>query len=129
MSDSPINFLDKSGLTSLWAKIKNLVSGKSEKVAVVEHGTSNTTATLTPNVLHRWGPVTALDISFASADSGYAAEYMFEFVSGSTATELTMPSSVKWDDKLDTPLTIEAGKIYQVSVEHNIGLLVSVDNA
>lgn len=122
-------YLNDSGLTRVWAKVKTLVGAKSDKVAVVDHGTSDTTCTIAHNVLHRWGVVTALDISFASADSGYAAEYMFEFVSGSTATELTMPSSVKWDDKLDTPLTIEAGKIYQVSVEHNIGLLVSVDNA
>lgn len=122
-------FLSLSGLARLWGYVTALVATKGDKVAVVEHGTGDTTITLTPNVLHRWGVVTALDISFASAESDFAAEYMFEFASGSTATELTMPSSVKWDDKLDTPLTIEAGKIYQVSVEHNIGLLVSVVNA
>lgn len=122
-------FLSLSGLARLWGYVTALVSTKSDKVAVVEHGTGDTTITLTPNVLHRWGTVTSLDISFASAESGFAAEYMLEFASGSTATELTMPASVKWDEKLETPLKIEAGKIYQMSVEHNIGLLVSVVNA
>lgn len=133
MSDSPINFLDKSGLTSLWAKIKNLVSGKSEKVAIVEHGTSDTTLELSPNVLHRWGTVESLTLTLGTAEAGYAAEYMVEFVSGSTPTSLHLPATVKFDDKIEldanNQLTIEANKIYQLSIEHNVALLVSVDNA
>ena len=49
---------------------------------------------------------------------------MFEFVSGTTATTLTLPSSIKW---LETP-TIDANKIYQCSIVDNVGLLVGVAN-
>ncbi len=121
-------FLSLSGLARLWGYVTALVATKGDKVAVVEHGTGDTTITLTPNVLHRWGTVTSLDISLGTAEAGYAAEYMIEFVSGSTPTQLQLPVAVTWDDKLDTPLTIEADKVYQISIEHNLGLLVSFNN-
>jgi hypothetical protein len=121
-------YLNDSGLTRVWDKVKTLVGAKSDKVAVMDHGTSDTTYEIAPNVLHRWGTVTSLDISLGTAEAGYAAEYMIEFVSGSTPTQLQLPVAVTWDDKLDTPLTIEADKVYQISIEHNLGLLVSFNN-
>ena len=48
---------------------------------------------------------------------------MFEFISGSTATVLTLPNSVKFPDDYE----IEANKKYQVSIVDNIGLVVGVD--
>ena len=49
---------------------------------------------------------------------------MFEFVSGETATTLTLPDTIKW---AETP-SIEANKIYQCSIVNNVGLIVGVDN-
>ena len=64
-----------------------------------------TTATLQPNILYKWESVASLTITLAAA-SGYA-EYMFEFVSGATATTLTLPASIKGE------VSIEANKTYQ----------------
>ena len=48
---------------------------------------------------------------------------MFEFISGSTPTVLTLPTSVKFPDDYE----IEANKKYQISIVDNIGLIVGVD--
>ena len=39
------------------------VPNKADKIQEVNHGTSDTTFTLTPNVMHIWGTVTALNLS------------------------------------------------------------------
>ena len=49
---------------------------------------------------------------------------MFEFVSGTTATTLTLPDTIKW---LEIP-SIETNKRYQCSIVNNIGILVGVTN-
>ena len=100
--------------------------GKAEPTPVVNHGTSDTTFALTPNVLHVWGTVTALTLTLATpADSTIVNEYMFQFTSGSTATTLSLPSSVTWDEDKGT-LTVESGYIYQVSILNNIALWARV---
>lgn len=93
------------------------------KTPVVNHETSDTTFTLTPNTYHIWGEVSTLTLTFGAGETGYLAEYMFEFQSGNTATVLTLPNTVKWPV---TP-TIAANKIYQVSIVNNIGLIIGVD--
>lgn len=98
------------------------ISGKADKVAVVDHGTSDTTFALTANVFHKWGVVSSLTLTIASGAAGYLSEYMFEFQSGSTATSLSLPSTVTW---VDTP-TIEANKTYQVSIVNDIAIIVGV---
>lgn len=94
--------------------------------AVVSHGTSDTTFTLPPNALHVWGVVAALTITLGTETSGIVNEYMFEFQSGSTATTLSVPQSVVWADACGD-LVPEANKTYQVSIEHGVGLWVSID--
>lgn len=98
-------------------------SGGSCAYAEVNHGTSDTTFTLTPNTFHVWDEVASLDLSFGSETSGVANEYLFQFTSGATATSLSVPDTVEWVD--GTP-TIEANKTYQASVVNNIGLIVGV---
>lgn len=98
------------------------ISGKADKVTVVDHDTSNTTFALTPNVFHKWGVVSSLTLTLASGAVGYLSEYMFEFQSGSTATSLSLPSTVTW---VNTP-TIKANKTYQVSIVDNIAIIVGV---
>jgi hypothetical protein len=89
-------------------------------IDIIEHGTSDTTLALTPNVYHRWGAVSSLSITFAApSDKTILNEYMFEFISGSTATSLTLPSTVKWASEL----SIEANKTYQVSIIDNLGVI------
>lgn len=100
--------------------------GKAEPTTVVNHGTSDTTFSLTPNVLHIWGEVTALTLTLATpTDSTIVNEYMFQFTSGSTATTLSLPSTVVWDNDKGA-LTVESGYIYQVSILNNIALWARV---
>lgn len=93
------------------------------EISVVQ--TSASTIEINPNTFYKFGEVASLNITLASiTDNTIYNEYMFEFVSGTTATTLTLPSSIKW---LETP-TIDANKIYQCSIVDNVGLLVGVAN-
>lgn len=88
--------------------------------AVVNHGTSDTTFALTPNVLHTWGTVTALTLTLATpTDNTIVNEYMVQFTSGATATTLSLPSTITW---VATP-NIQANKTYQVSIINNLGVI------
>lgn len=97
--------------------------GLQPEISVVQ--TSASTIEIKPNTFYKFGEVASLNITLASiTDNTIYNEYMFEFVSGTTATTLTLPSSIKW---LETP-TIDANKIYQCSIVDNIGILVGVAN-
>ena len=103
--------------------LESEISGKANKISVVQ--TSASTIEINPNTFYKFGEVASLNITLASiTDNTIYNEYMFEFVSGTTATTLTLPSSIKW---LETP-TIDANKIYQCSIVDNIGILVGVAN-
>ena len=105
------------------AEVEGLISdipNKQDKVSVVDHGTGDTTFALTPNILHKWGTVTSLTITFASpVDTTVANYYMFEFTSGTTATTLSLPSTVTWA----SDVSIEANKKYQVSILNGCGII------
>ena len=82
--------------------------------AEVNHGTSDTTFTLTPNTFHVWDEVSELTLTLGSEQSGVANEFVFQFTSGSTPTSLTLPIDIKWDN--DTAPTIAENMIYQISI-------------
>lgn len=106
--------------------VEDAVEDKADKVEVVNHGTGDTTFVLTPNVMHKWGVVSNLTLSLASpSDGSVYNEYMFEFVSGSTATTLLLPDTLQW---VSEP-SIEAGYTYQCSIVNNIGVIVGVANS
>jgi len=96
--------------------------GKASKVAIVNHGTSDTTFTLTPNVFHIWGTVASLTLTLATASTTTMDEFMFQFTSGTTATTLSLPNAVKWISEPE----IEAGMTYQVSIVNNIAVIGGV---
>ena len=99
------------------------ISGKANKISVVQ--TSTSTIEINPNTFYKFGEVSSLNITLAAiTDTTQLNEFMFEFVSGATATTLTLPDTIKW---LETP-TIESNKIYQCSIVNNIGILVGVAN-
>ena len=105
------------------AEVEGLIGdipNKQDKVSVVDHGTGDTTFALTPNILHRWGTVTSLTITLAApVDTTVANYYMFEFTSGTTATTLSLPSTVTWA----SDVSIEANKKYQVSILNGCGII------
>ena len=82
-----------------------------------------TTIAIIANTYYQFGEVSLLDIRLAEIiDETTLHEYMFEFVSGDTATTLILPDTIKW---LEEP-TIEANKTYQCSIVNNIGVLLGV---
>lgn len=107
-----------SGITS-----SNITSwnGKAEKIAEINHGTSDTTFALTPNIHHVWGEVTSLTLTLATGEAGIANEYMFRFYSGSTPTTLNLPSTVQWVQ----PLTCQQDKYYEVSIIDNLAVYIT----
>lgn len=92
----------------------------------VNHGTGDTIFTLTPNTFHIWNEVASLTLDFGSETTGVANEYLFQFTSGALATTLSLPDDIKWTG--DAP-TIEANKIYQVSILKGLGSVLEWDNA
>lgn len=110
------SFLGTSGLTYLWGKIKDAVSVKADKIQEVNHGTSDTTFILTPNVMHIWGTVTSLNLSLPTDTNTLLDEFLFTFTSGTTPTTLTLPATIKW---IQDP-EFEKNKTYQVSIVNNL---------
>lgn len=101
----------------------NGTDGKNYSVEIVE--STLTTQEIESNKFYKFGEVSSLNITLAAiTDTSVLNEFMFEFISGATATTLTLPNTVKW---LETP-TIEVNKIYQCSIVYNIGVLMGVSN-
>lgn len=81
------------------------------------------TKAISPNIYYKWGEIATLTITLTTpSDTTRVNEYMFEFVSGATATTLSLPSEIKWIG--GTP-TVSANKTYQVSILNNLGVMVS----
>lgn len=101
----------------------NGTNGKNYSIEIAE--STLTTQKIESNKFYKFGEVSSLNITLAAiTDTSVLNEFMFEFISGATATTLTLPNTVKW---LETP-TIEANKIYQCSIVDNIGVLLGVSN-
>ncbi len=84
---------------------------------------SQTEVTLEPNKFYQFEEVAELNITLAAGKQNTVNEYMFEFVSGATPTNLTLPADVKWV----SDVTVEANKKYQVSILNNIGIMAGAD--
>lgn len=96
-------------------------------IPIVNHGTSDkgtssTSYSIAPNTLHVWGEVDALYLSLTAGEVGYVQEYMIQFTSGSTATTLSLPNTLKWINGV-TPSDIEADHVYQISIMNGIGVI------
>lgn len=94
----------------------------SGSIPVVNNGTSNTTATIQPNTLYIWGEVTRLNITLATpTDDTIQNEYHFFFESGDTATTLSLPNTVLWDEE---PVIFSNTK-YEVIVINNCAKIIA----
>jgi hypothetical protein len=102
---------------------KDGTNGKNYSVEIVE--STSSTQEIQSNKFYKFGEVSSLNITLAAiTDTTQLNEFMFEFISGSTATTLTLPNTIRW---LETP-SIEANKTYQCSIVNDIGILVGVAN-
>lgn len=89
--------------------------------AEVNHGTSDTTFTLTPNTFHVWDEVQGLDLNFGDPIEGIVNEYIFQFSSPyGKATTLWIPGGILWPASGD--LIIEEGKTYIISIVNKFGV-------
>ena len=100
-------------------------SGGSGAYSEVNHGTNDTTFTLTPNTFHVWDEVSSLTLTLGAETSGVANEYLFQFTSGSEATTLSLPDDIKWANEL----SIEPNMIYQISILKGLGSVLEFSNA
>ena len=85
----------------------------SAEVTQVDHGTADTTFTLSPNQYHTWGEVASLTLTLGSGTDGQANGYWFSFDSGDTATTLSLPETVKTD------IVVEPNMHYECSIVGN----------
>lgn len=78
---------------------------------------SGTTATqaLSPNVVYSFGEMTSLTVTLDTPVNSVNNQYVFEFDSGSTATNLSVPNTVIWP----ATLTIKAGKHYEINIKYD----------
>lgn len=92
------------------------------KMPIINHGISNTTYTLTPNVCHIWGTVNNLNLTLAvPEDNTIVNEYWFIFQSGATPTNVTLPIGLLWDSNIDTTSQfIEANTMYEFHICNGI---------
>lgn len=85
----------------------------------IRNNTSNT-ADIEPNVLNVWGEMITLNITLAPpTDESIVNEYLIQFTSGATATQLTLPSDIAWT----TDPIIEPNTTYIISIVNNIGVI------
>lgn len=98
--------------------------GKDGRIALVNHGTNDTTFALTPNAMHVWGEVERLNLSLApNTEPAILGEYCFQFSTpANNATEFKL-HGVEWHDGV-VP-TILKGKTYQGSVVNGVAILIS----
>lgn len=85
----------------------------SKNTSRIEMTDTDTTAEIQPNKLYVFPEMTELTLTFAApTDTSIVNEYHIIFTSGSTATTLTIPDTIKIPDGF----TVEANKIYELSV-------------
>ena len=92
---------------------------------LINHGTADTTFTITPNAMHVWGQVSQLSLTLGTPIPNVVNEYAFEFQSPATPTNLLLPATLKWYNNY-TP-TIRAGKRYQASIVNDVIIMGEVE--
>ena len=121
-----------NGIEGNVSTIENNVSNINTKVTNLEAKTNFklinetvTTKTISPNIYYKWGEVAELNITLGdAANDDIINEYMIEFISGATATNLVLPADLKYEEEL----VIEANKIYQINIINNIVVDINVSN-
>lgn len=98
-------------------------------IPVVNHGTSDLTFELTPNVFHKWDSIPSLTLTLATPeDSTILNEYMFEFTATNVGNSFTLslPSTVIWESGRGE-IPIRSGSRYQISIVNNIALWLLIN--
>lgn len=83
-------------------------------MAVIDHGTEDTTFELTPNVIHKWGLVSSLTLTLPEDPEGKENQYRIVFTAD-LGFSLTLPLAIRWENT-EIPI-LEGGKTYEISIE------------
>lgn len=83
-------------------------------MAVIDHGTEDTTFTLTPNVIHKWGLVDSLTLTVPEDSEGIVSSYRVVFVADSSFV-LSLPSNIVWAND-EAPDFSEDGMQYEINI-------------
>lgn len=111
----------QSDVTTVETKVTNLEAKTNFKLI----NETSTTKTISPNIYYKWGEVAELNITLGdAANDDIFNEYMIEFISGATPTNLVLPADLKYEEKL----VIESNKIYQIDIINNIVIDINVSN-
>lgn len=113
------------GTAEEWLASLKGVKGDAGWLSLVNHGTADTTFTLTPNAMHVWGEVAQLTLTLGEPMPNVVNEYAFEFQSPATPTNLSLPATLKWYN--DYTPNIRAGKRYQASIVNNVIIMGEVE--
>ena len=106
--------------------IRSLIGASASAYPKIYHDSSETEMAILPNQFHIWDEVSELTVYPIPENTGYAEEFLFQFTSGSTPTTLTIPDGINWADSVNT--TIEANKVYQISILNGVGSVLSCSN-
>lgn len=97
--------------------------GKDGRIALVNHGTADTTFALTPHTMHVWGEVERLRLTLApNTEPNICAEYDFQFTTPANKTTEFQLLGVQWQGKV-VP-TILKGMTYQGMVVNGFAVLI-----
>lgn len=97
--------------------------GKDGRIALVNHGTADTTFALTPNTMHVWDEVERLRLTLApNTEQNIRAEYDFQFTVPANKVTDFLLSGVQWQGEV-VP-TILKGKTYQGMVVNGFAVLI-----
>lgn len=99
------------------AKLDHMEAGIEAASFIPQVTGSGTSVTLDPNKFYVFGEVAELDVSFAAGVAGQVNEYHFSFISGATATVLSLPVDVV----MPAVFSVEANRQYEISVINNMG--------
>lgn len=94
------------------------ITGKADKIPVVEHDATETSAEISPDAVHVWPEMAELSVTLGSAPSdGNAHVWCLRFTSGATPTTLSLPAAIKWDV---APSPAE-NTVYEISIMDGLG--------
>ena len=102
---------------SIMSAIEKLEAGLTPSVKTST--ASSVKRTISPNVFYKYGVCSKIEITFTAGDTNSYNEYMLEFQSGETPTELILPNEVKWTGDH----AIESNMTYQVSIVNNLAVM------
>lgn len=119
-------YLDNTGLTYLWGKVKSLIENKRNNSITTITATTTTIALEPDKTYICSNNMVSLTLTGPSASSitGREHESRVIFTCGTTATTFSYPVNWKWIG--GTP-TIEASKTYEISICNEIGVINSAE--